>query len=350
MKFFSFFLSVKFSNISALNLFIVFLLVGTSGFSSPYILHDNISLVKVHDKTISNVLIYGGDKPCIYLKDCHDIHITKSMFTDSRASSAAIHIVNCYNIYIDKCIIKNSVRGIAAHNCTNNIKVISNCLADFADPNLYNNNGGGNAVQFSGCKGSGLCIDSNLIYERNPNIYIGDQISLYRDTGTINSPIHVWYNKLRGGSTSTAGFAGIVLGDTGGQYQDAEFNIVVSTGTQGMMVAGGTYITMCNNQIYGEYSPVSAAGIMYFNNTGSYGSTFAPSNNIKIAYNKINWTDHNHKIDNAWWNTKNGTTLPEGWATNTLGSIGDYSVTDSILPRVLFDVEQGNKNGNKKIK
>jgi hypothetical protein len=302
-----------------------------------YVSHAPIRLNNASFQTIRGMSITGGSSPCIYLTNCHNIHITKNLLQNSTASTAIVYLVNCYNIWIDTNTMQNGVRGVSAHACTSMVRVVFNRIKNMADPNLYKGNGGGNAVQFSNCNGNGFRIDSNFIYEPTPNIYIGDQINLYQCNGYSWSPIRVYYNQIRGGSLSTSGFDGIILGDVGSSsYQDCQYNTIVNCGMAGIMVSGGQNMTVSNNKIFNSGTPISAAGIMLVNNSGSYGGTFSQTKNITMSNNKINWTDSKGHIDNGWWNPNNGNTQPIGWATNTPGGYGDATITNSLLPNPLF--------------
>jgi hypothetical protein len=308
----------------------------TVGAPLSYVTHAPISLSGASNQTISGYNITGGASPAITLNNCHDIHITKNLLQNSTASTAIVYLVNCYNIYVDTNLIQNGVRGVAAHSCTNNIRVVFNKILNTADPNLYNGNGGGNAIQFSNCNGTGLRIDSNLIYEPNPNIYIGDKINIYQCNGTASSYIRIWYNQIRGGSASSSGFDGIILGDVGNSsYQDCEYNTIINSGTAGIMVSGGQHMIVSNNRIFSIKRAYSAAGLMIINNSSSYGGTYEATVDINTFNNKINWTDANGNIDNAWWSSTS-VSQPNGWTTNTIGAIGNSTITDSMLPNPLF--------------
>jgi hypothetical protein len=316
-----------------LNFIIIALFCSCTASSQPYTLHSPISLSSVSNKTISGYSITGGSKPAILLNNCHDIHITKNLLQNSTASSGIIYLNNCYNIYIDTNLIKNGIRGIFAVNCKDNIRIIYNKILNTADPNI-SSNGGGSAIQLNKCNGAGIRIDSNYVYEPIPNINIGDKISLYQCNGTSSSYIRIYYNNLRGGSTNPAGYAGIVLGDSGySSYQDAQYNTLCNTGNAGMVIGGGQHMIVNNNRIYSAFFTVSAAGIMFFNNSRQYATYQAPED-INVNNNVINWSNFQNKIDNYWFDPKAG--IAPNSAGNTQPGKGDYTITNEILPDPLF--------------
>lgn len=298
-----------------------------ASFPTTFTWHAPISLTGASYQTIRGLNITGGSSPCIFLNNCHDIHITKSLLQGSTNINAAVYLLNCYNIYIDTCYIKNSVRGVLGKSCTNNIRVVYNKIYNTTDPNLMSN-GGGNAVQFNMCNGTGMRIDSNFIYDPTPSTSIGDKISLYQSSGTWNSYIRIYYNQIRGGSINPAGFTGIALGDgVNSNYQDAEYNIACSTGNVGMVIGGGQHMIMSNNLVYGAHAVPSSAGIMFFNNSTT------PTLDININNNKINWTNSAWKIDNYWFNPNAGKVNSTG---NTTPGTGDPTITNAILQDPLF--------------
>lgn len=296
-------------------------------------LHAAISLTGATNQVISDYEIRPGSSSGIKLTNCSNITITRVKIIGSTNNTGAIDLENCHDITIYNCELDSSVRGVYVHSCTNNIKISSNWGKEIRDPNIISN-GGGNFVQFSFTTGSGLRVDSNNLYHATMSPLCGDQISIYNSNGTSGSPIHIYWNNIRGGGSQASpdGKNGIGLGDNTGGYQDAQYNTMVNPGVAGIIVAGGGNITVSNNKIYSDPLFAFSAGIIY----GAYAGA-SPGSNVTISNNKINWRQANTNPAAKFWDTNHGnTTQPIGWITNTTDGAVDGTITSSILPTPLW--------------
>ncbi|WP_237856045.1 hypothetical protein [Rhodohalobacter sulfatireducens] len=113
-------------------------------------------------------------------------------------------------------------------------------------------NSGRNFLQCSDCNGGGIRINGNSM-DRTSSTYgseeLEDWISIFESEGLQNDWIQVKNNRARGHSSSMWG-SFLILGDSGGKYQEASENIGVSPGQVGIGAAGGQYMKIENNQMF----------------------------------------------------------------------------------------------------
>ena len=279
-----------------------------------YTSHAVINLSGASNQTISGDSINAaGGTYGIQLTNCHDIHITKcKIWNATTGYGGGISIQSgCYNIYVDTCYIYNIPSA-------SNIRINYNYFKDIQEPGRAT--GGGCSVQFANVTGPGLTCDSNQSYHTTPNTGIGDQFSVYQSNGTSTSYIKVYYNTCLNGSTNSSGLVGTVLGDKGGSYQDAEYNIYINAGSTGCQVQGGSHIIMSNNIIFGYKNVSASTGVAYGNYSG------LSSTDVTIANNKISFTRANGTVLNKWYDSST-VSAPTGWTTNSPDTVVDPIVT-----------------------
>jgi hypothetical protein len=272
--------------------------------------------------TISGLSITGGTY-CIYLDNCSNVTID-----GCRLANAAKYEVymtdNCRNITMTNCFVTGGISGVHAENSVT-VKVNNNQFLNMNGPYP-----GGNYVQFVNISGGGSQINYNHC-EDIPGVgKPEDGLSVYKSNGLPGDSIQVIGNYIRGGQyyNTSGGGAGIVLGDQGGSYQVARYNVVVNGGFVGMQVQGGTHIKMDHNTIYGAVTPYSNCGLCYGNYSG------ASSSDINISYNKVKYFKTNGQEMDAWVDPKAGYT-PIGWSTNILKA----SIDATILPLTLITLK-----------
>jgi parallel beta-helix repeat protein len=269
--------------------------------------------------TIQGYLITGGISNCIYLRDCTNVHITKCKLQDSK--KVGILLENCKNVLIDSCYITNVQTGVNAKSSVT-VKVNSNYFLNMNGPFPA-----GCAVQFNNVSAPA----SQINYNRVENIagqaqHPQDLLSVYKSNGMPGDSIQVIGNWIRGGQVTndSGGAAGIVLGDVGGSYQVARYNIVINGGFVGMQVQGGSHIKMDHNTIYSSKTPYSNDGLSY----GNYSDQ--PSTDVEISYNKIRFFNKNGNEVDCWWDSRT-VSKPIGWETNILKA----DIDEKILPEKL---------------
>ena len=269
--------------------------------------------------TIKGYRITGGTADCIYLRDCTNVHITKCRLQNSK--KVAILLENCKGVLIDSCYITNVQTGVNAKNSVT-VKVNSNYFRNMNGPFPA-----GCAVQFNNVSAPA----SQINYNRVENIvgeaqHPQDLLSVYKSNGLPGDSIQVIGNWIRGGQVinDSGGAAGIVLGDVGGSYQVARYNVVINGGFVGMQVQGGSHIKMDHNTIFSTKTGYSNDGLSYGNYSGQ------PSTDVEISYNKIKFFNkHGEEVD-CWWDPKT-VSKPKGWETNILKA----DIDEKILPEKL---------------
>jgi hypothetical protein len=152
----------------------------------------------------------------------------------------------------------------------------------------------GQLTQFdnvSGAQNRVRCnVGEDVQGESNPE----DAINMYESNGTMDSPILIEGNRIRGGGPSTSG-GGILLGDGGmASFQISRANVLVNPGQYGIAVASGTNMTMEGNLVYSAQEPWSNVGAYVWN---QYDSACGP---VLVTMNQVDWTDKNG-MKNGWW-------------------------------------------------
>jgi len=302
---------------------IIFLVLSAGVFAQGrrYKVNGPVVISGQNNITIKGYLITGGASNCIYLRDCSNVHITKCKLKDSK--KVGILLENCQNVLIDSCYITNVQTGVNAKNSVT-VKVNSNYFRNMNGPFPA-----GCAVQFNNVSAPA----SQINYNRVENIageaqHPQDLLSVYKSNGMPGDSIQVIGNWIRGGQVTndSGGAAGIVLGDVGGTYQVARFNVVINGGFVGMQVQGGSHIKMDHNTIYSTPTAYSNDGLSYGNYSGQ------PSTDVEISYNKVKFFNKKGDEVDCWWDPKT-VAKPKGWETNILKA----DIDEKILPHRIDD-------------
>lgn len=269
-------------------------------------------------------------------------YYNKSNFTISGISTTSIKLINCTNVLIINCKVGNSSGvGISISSCKN-VKVTGCYLynvssgvyaVDSQTVNISGNFGlnmkgplpRGQFVQFDNVTGAGNRINSNKFQNILGQSTPEDAISIYRSSGTSTDPIQVNSNQIRGGGPSSTG-GGIMLGDKGGAYVIAEWNTLVDPGQYGMAIAGGTHMTIYQNNVYSKKQSFSNVGLYYWNQSG------LSSSGINISSNNVNFTKYTGEINNTFLGS--GDVTPNGWSSNYY----NRSLGESTLPTTLVTI------------
>jgi len=281
-----------------------------------------ISLSNQSNITISgdSINVGNGGTVGIKLTNCTNVHITKCKVMNS--TNDGIQLNNCTNVTIDTCFITNVRAGVNAMYSTT-VKVNNNQFLNMNGPFPS-----GNFVQFNNVNGGGCQINYNKCEDvvgvaQHPQ----DGLSVYQSNGLPGDSIMVIGNYIRGGQVlhDSGGAAGIVLGDVGGSYQVARYNILVNPGSVGAQVQGGSHIKMDHNTIYSSPTTYSVVGIAYGNYSG------ASSSDVTMSYNSIRYYQTSGAELDEWWDASTAT-QPQGWTTNILQA----NISASILPSVII--------------
>ena len=242
-------------------------------------------------KDVSNKTITDVREP-LFLEGCKHILIENCHIMDFMA--VGIVLKRCEDVIIKNCYFEKVQGGINAFKSKS--IVISDCFCLNVD-RFYTPDGSrvpkGQFVQFNECD-PGIIKNNVIINElglSNPE----DAINLYKCYATESNPIVVRGNYINGGGPSRTG-GGILLGDNGGSYQIADSNTLVDPGQYGIGCAGGTYIKIKNNKIYGKQQPFTNVGIYTYN--FKYKTT--PSHSITVIDNEIHFVNKDG-VNNKLW-------------------------------------------------
>ncbi|MGB2609396.1 MAG: hypothetical protein WBC80_10495 [Isosphaeraceae bacterium] len=141
---------------------------------------------------------------------------------------------------------------------------------------------GGQLAQFDKVTGGGNRINHNLalniLGKSNPE----DVINIYKSSGTLDDPIQVIGNKIRGGGPSDSG-GGIMTGDSGGAYIVVKDNILVDPGQYGIAIAGGHHIQILDNKVFGKRQSFTNVGTHVWNQSK------APCHDHSVKGNRVRW-------------------------------------------------------------
>ena len=291
-----------------------------STYSGSYVVSKPIVWNGVNNAIISKLQITNTSGHCISLINCSNITIEDCKLGPSLGN--AVDIDHCTNITITNCSMANIASGV--YVCTGSgISVTYNDILNVQGPFPR-----GQMVQFNTVSGTGNRINynscDNISGQSNPE----DLVNLFKSNGTINDPIQVIGNWIRGGGPSTSG-GGLLAGDNGGSYQLFENNICVNTANEGIEVAGGHDITVNNNTFYSQKTAISGVAISVYN------QCIDPSFNITVQNNQTNWTHYSGVLNNLCDAGKSG--VITGWSTN----IYDPNLNSSILPPIIIGKAQG---------
>jgi hypothetical protein len=174
-------------------------------------------------------------------------------------------------------------------------------------------NSGRNFFQCDNCSGGGIRINRNSM-ERTAQFgdtMLEDWINIYQSEGNSNDWIQVNDNRAQGHSSSGSG-SFIMLGDHGGNYQEAVDNIGVNPGQVGIGAHGGDNMYVAGNKMFSESWSESNVAFSSYNATSSYSCK-----NHDFENNTANWTcgDSDH--------CDNPPTLNNAWANDDCGLSGD---------------------------
>lgn len=277
-----------------------------------------ITLNGAHDMVISNLDIKGGEADCIKLTNCYNITIKNCRLRSSKQNGA--DIINSKSITVINCYFENTETGVYAYK-SEGIKIAHNQFKNMQGPLPK-----GQMVQFNEVYGKGNKVNFNKCQNNlgagNPE----DVINMYKTNGTVNDPIQIIGNHIRGGGPSKTG-GGIMLGDNGGSYMMVKDNILVDPGQYGIAIAGGTNIQIIRNKIFGRQQPFTNVGIYIWNQ-----HTSGCALNT-ITNNKVNFTN-SHGDANHSWNGGNCGKVT-GWETNTWGA----EIDAKILPANIVNLQ-----------
>lgn len=282
-----------------------------------YLNHAPITLSNQHFKVISGDSIAGGHSFCIKLVNCDHIRITAcKLMTTDKDTAYGVWLVNCTNIQVDNNYIANVSQGVYASGCRH-INVTQNDMLNMKSStagsfvHFVNVTGGSNRITKNHCE--------NLLGSSTPQ----DGIDIYTSSGLSYSPIYIQGNYIRGYGASKSG-SGIRLADHGGSWQQAQDNVLVNPGTNGVVIDSGRNIKVLHNSVFSkQVAHVSYSGIRMINPVTPYAS-------LTITGNIVNWKDSSNTRRDTIFAGKH----PTGYLSNTLAA----SIDSTLLPVQMLKV------------
>ena len=239
----------------------------------------------------SNIVISVCDLRSIELAECQNVTIRNCWIHDS--THCGVEISKSKNVIVQGCRMESVASGVYAV-LSQNIQVIGNFVRNVNGPLPR-----GQLAQFDKVSGPDNIIRSNYAVNDYSLSNPEDLISLYMSNGEVNSPILIEDNFLtadakRGSSDKSTSGSGIMLGDSSGSYLTCRRNVIVSAGQVGIGVAGGRFVRVEDNLIYGRKSNVSNVGLYIWNQSGQ------PSDHVVLSRNRVQWLSQTGE-ENSWW-------------------------------------------------
>lgn len=248
--------------------------------------------VSIHLTNCSDVTITDCDLASVSLALCHRVTIRNCYIHDS--PECGVDVYRCDHVLVQGCRIERVASGVYALE-SQQIQVLGNFARNLMGPFPR-----GQMAQFNNVTGADNFIRGNYAINEFHKSNHEDVINLFQSKGEKDSPILVEANYLCGdpvhgceGMSKTG--SGIMLGDTGGAWQVCRRNIVLSAGQAGIGVAGGSFIRVEDNLIYGQKSDVSNQGLYVWNQSKQ------PSDHVAVLRNRVSWIAHDGG-EASWWN------------------------------------------------
>jgi parallel beta-helix repeat protein len=245
--------------------------------------------------------------------------IEGKIFRGNGRDTTAITIDGKSNVTIRDCLFINCQYGVRAINGIN-ITVTGNRFENgqtfiytaFGEGIYVEYNEGINLGHFRTGRASGnfAAFDKTLGGSVSHNIientfgqadYVEDNISVYKSSGTAENRFLINGNRIRGRGPSRSG-TGILMGDMGGSYFNAEDNIVVNCGQVGISIAGGSHNRIINNIMFHAkdtgYYTSGVLAIWAQDGVGSWSHTAATSPRCRPNPSTCTWPER------LSWDTK----------------------------------------------
>lgn len=212
-------------------------------------------------------------------------------------SNGALRFFGIDGLTVTNCQLTRVSSGILPTECRGPIRIEWNTGV----------NTGRNFVQLDKCSGPGIRVRYNTMervgtYLRPGAEDVEDWISVYKVEGRPDDPAQFSYNRASGHGVSASG-SFIMLGDGGGQHQEAVGNVGVTPGQVGIGLSGGEHIEVRDNRMFSEVWAQS--NIAFY--SSNYAPTF-PCGPHRLANNRANW--HNRdRAQNTFWTNDSCTPL-----------------------------------------
>jgi len=162
----------------------------------------------------------------------------------SGEQNGAVRLDNMSDLTVTRSHFERVSSGVLPTSCTGPIVIEHNTGLNI----------GRNFVQLAVATGGGIRVRYNTMdrdgtYLRPDNDDVEDWISVWNVQGLGDDYVQISFNRARGHGPSASG-SFIMLGDGGGQYQEAVGNYGVTPGQVGIGLSGGHYIEARDNFMY----------------------------------------------------------------------------------------------------
>lgn len=268
------------------------------------------------DAIIENVVIGPCGEHGIELIDSKRVLIRN--VTIKGTVGSGVFVMGSQDIDVVDSQISDTITGVYAER-SSAIRVSCNTIVNPRGPIPR-----GQFVQFNRVEGANSNVRCNIGRNEPAEGRVPeDGINLYKSTGTPQSPIIVEYNLLTGGGPSESG-GGIMLGDSGGEFQIARNNTLVDPGQYGIAISSGNDIEVLNNKVFGRKQAFTNVGIYVWNQ-------YPPAcHSHTVSGNQVKWISKVGRA-NGWWNGRNCGAI-EGVAGNNFAAPVDAGIANEKAP------------------
>jgi len=239
----------------------------------------------------SDITISSCDLHSIDLAECKRITIRNCWIHDSKHPGVADY--NSREVLVQGCRVETVSSGVYAVE-SQHVQVLGNFVRNVIGPMPR-----GQMVQFDNVTGRENIIRGNYAINERGKSHPEDVVSIYMSAGEAGSPILIEDNYFtgdpsEGSAGKSASGSGIMLADFGGAHLWCRRNVILSAGQVGIGVAGGSFIRVEDNVIFGSRSDVANVGLYAWNQSKR------PSHDVAIARNRVEWLNHDGER-NDWW-------------------------------------------------
>lgn len=274
---------------------------------------------------------HNANGKALVFYNCQNVIVRNCKFAEVNQDDSLM-FDGCNNILVEHCEFENVHRGARVWRATHDVIIRENHFTNI----LGRIRGGVKttcAIQFAYCQGTNLKIIDNSC-ETIPGFGAQDDtINLFYSFGTDTDPIEVSGNWCRGHGDKVEGSrsgGGILIGDYGGKYQIAEDNICVDTGNYGMGIAGGQYMTLKDNTVYGIKGHLNQLGLSIWDFTPQTDPAYLLPQNIVSVGNKVYRRHNNGGLKKVDSNQTMRNAIPNWNSDDLVVFTGDE--TERVLP------------------
>ncbi len=265
----------------------------------------------IDGKSFTNLNCSSQSGNNLVLNSCTNVTIRNCYFGSS--CGLGIAISNSINVIIEDCFFANNKSGVYVDGTSQDIIIQDNqCI------NPHGPFPRGQFVQFNGVTTSvsGQCaVRRNAIECFLGEGYPEDVINMFNSSGRSGAPIDISENLLRGGGPSMSG-GGILLGESSGDWNHANYNKLYQVGNYIMAVGGGSNNSMTNNIGYLDHTLISV------DNWSNVGYILWAQQAYSLPFDNLTFTDNINFTNTARYGRN-----PLYYPTEVTGTV-EYSSSD----------------------